>query len=101
MFICFFCCFAAARCSLKISLLYQEWLVHFFDSFCFFTNSSCNGGDTNRSAFKLVDNGGENTIVHVIKTVLIYIEGLECHLSDRPCDGAVAFDLCEVPGSSK
>src|SRR6185295_15627536 len=80
--VCVFSCLPAACSSFKVTFLYQERLVDFFNGLCFFAYGCSNGGESDRTTLEFFDNGTQNPVVHIIQTIFIYIKRLEGHLGN-------------------
>src|SRR5689334_18021076 len=91
----------ASRCALEVTFLNEKGFIDLFDSFGFFADCGCNGRDPDWPATELLDDGAENTVVHVIKPVLVHIQCTQSHLCDSPGDCSITFDLCEVTCSTE
>src|SRR6478609_3916794 len=75
-----FGCFASARGAFNISLLNQEWLIHFFNGLRLFANSCSNGRESNWSTFEFFNDRTEDTDVHIIQSIFINIQCFQCQL---------------------
>jgi len=85
----------------QITFLNQEGLINFFQGTPVFSNSGGDGGNANGSPFKFFNDGREDFIVHLVQTMLIHIQGRQCHLGNVVGDGAVAFDLGKVADTAQ
>jgi len=91
-----FCSFAAAGGAHQKTFLDEERFVNFFDGSFVFAHSGGNGFQAHRAAFKFIDNGGKDLVVHFIQTVLINVECIEGVFGNFRIDTAVAFNLCKI-----
>src|SRR4051794_3853640 len=96
MVIRFFGGFATAWRTLDKTFLDQEWFVYFFECTWFFTNSCCNSGDTNRTAFEFFDNGRKKAVVHIVQAMLVNIQGTKAMLGNAEVDRSIIQHLCKV-----
>ena len=58
------------------AFLDKEGLADFFDSAGVLAHCSCYGVHSHGTTFELVNDGGENPVVHIVEAVLVNIEGL-------------------------
>src|SRR6476469_492617 len=93
--------FAAAGRALDVAFLDEEGLIHFFDGFAFLAASRGDGADAHRATLELVDDGGENALVHVVEAAGVHVESLQSKLRDFNGNSTVAFNLGEVAGAAQ
>ena len=93
--------FASAGGAHQVALLNQERLIDLLDGARVFAHCGGDGAQAYRTALELVDDGAQDTVVHLVQTVLIDIQCGEGDLCDRQRDGAVAFDLGEVADTAQ
>src|ERR1044072_7041758 len=80
-------------CADEISFLDQEWFVHFLNGSGFFTYCSRNGGDAYWSALELFDDGRENADIHLLESILVDIQCLQCELPNIHVHQSIVFAL--------
>ena len=90
------CDLSASWGALYESLFYEVRLIHLLHSSSIFAKSGSDGGKSHRSAFELVDDGGENLVVDFIKTIFVDIQSFEREPGNLGVDTSIAFHLCEV-----
>ena len=61
----------------EVAFLDQKGFVDFFNSFSFFAHRCGNGGDSHRPAFEFFNDSNEDSVIHVIEPIHIYIERLK------------------------
>ena len=88
--------FAAARRAAYKALFNEKRLVNLFHSASVLANSGGNGGNADRAALELVDDGEEYFIVDFVQAVFIYIERFEGEAGNGEVNAAVAAHLCKV-----
>ena len=79
----------------------QEWLIDILDSAGIFTDSRSNGIESDRTTLELVDDGEQDLIVNLIKTILINIESFERYVCNLQVDTSVTFHLCKIPDTTQ
>ena len=99
MFVCFRSYFPSAWSSLQKSFLYQKRFIHFFECTHFFSYGCRDRCNTNRTSFEFFNDGRKNFIVHIIQTILIYIQGNQRKLGDGYGNGTISFYLSKVARS--
>ena len=67
--------FSAAGRTHQVTFLNKKRFINLFDGSGFFGNSGGDGGNANGAAFKLVDDGTQNAVVHFIQPVAIHVQG--------------------------
>ena len=80
--------FAATGCAHDEAFLDEERLADLFNGAGVLTHRRGNGIHANWPTLELVDDGGENPIVHVVEAMLIHIERFQADFCDIQCDGA-------------
>ena len=65
------CYHASTWCALDESLHYEVRFVYLFYSSCIFANGSTDGRQSNRTTLELIDDGEENLVVYLVKTILV------------------------------
>src|SRR5690606_22797008 len=81
--------------------LNKERFIDFLNSFCLFSHRRGDGSDTHRTTFEFLDDGCEDTIIHLVEAVLVDVEGIQRELSDSFVDDAITLDLRKVAGTSQ
>ena len=90
-----------ARSALQETFLYQERFINFLNGTGVFSQSSSNGGQTHRSSFEFIDNSTQNLVIYLIKTIAVYVQGLQRKPSYLHINPAGTFDLRKIPHTPK
>ena len=91
----------STRGTLNKALHDEEWLIHLLHRAAILADSRGNGANAHRTATELVDDGGENLVVYLVKTILVDVQRLQSHLSDVVSDGAITLHLGKIAHSSQ
>ena len=89
-------CFSSAGGSHKKAFLNEEWFIYFFNGAGIFAHCRGYGAYSYRSAFEFVYYCSEYAVVHLVQTVLIYVQSFQaffCYLEAYP---SVGEDLGKV-----
>ena len=68
---------ATTWCAHDEAFLDEEWLADFLDGARVLAHCRGYGIHTYWAAFKLINNGRENLVIHVIKAMLVHIESFQ------------------------
>ena len=74
----------------------EERLIDILDGTSILANGRSDGVETDRTTLELIDNGEQDLVVNLIKTILVDIEGFERHMSNLQVDASVTLHLCKV-----
>jgi len=85
---------ASTWCALEESVLDQEWFIHLFDGPGVFPEGRGNGAESNGAPVEFLDDGAEQSAVHVVQPEVIDIEQRESRL----CYDAVYGAICTYLG---
>lgn len=92
---------AAARRAHDKAFLDKEGFVHLLERAGLLAHSGGYGGKSDRAALELLDNSRQDTIVHIIQPVVVYIEGAQGVPGDADIDGTVVEYLRKVAHTAK
>ena len=92
---------ATARRAHDEAFLDEERLTDLLDGAGVLAHRRGDGVDTHRAALELIDDGREDLVVHVVKAVLVHVEGLQADAGNVDGDGTVALDLGEVADTAQ
>ena len=84
------------RGTLDKALHDEERLIDLLDSTCIFTNSSGNCRDSNGTTTELINDGEQDAVVYLVKTILVDIQRLQGNLGDAGVDATSALNLCII-----
>ena len=93
--------FAATGRAHNETFLDKERLANLLDGAGVLAYRRGDGVHADRAALELVDDGGENLVVHVVEAMLVHVEGLQADAGDVDGDGAVALYLGEVADATQ
>ena len=88
--------YAASWSALDKPFLDEEWLIHLLDSAGILVERSGEGGEAHRSAAKLVDDGREQFVVHLVEAARVDVERLKSIFRYFGVDFAASHHLGEV-----
>ena len=95
------CHYASAGGTLDESLHDKEGFVDLLYRSAVFSDGRCNGGDTHRTAFELVDDGEQNLVVYLVEAILVDVECRKSEACDADVDASVALYLCEISDTAQ
>ena len=74
----------------------EERLIDILDGTSILANGRSDGVETDRTTLELIDNGEQDLVVNLIKTILVDIKGFERHMGYLQVDASVTLHLRKV-----
>ena len=91
------CCdFTTTRCAIQESFLDQKWLIDFLDGAAFFSYCNSYRVQADWAAIELLNDGKQDSLIHLIESMLIDLKRFEREVCNCFCDPAIAFYLSKI-----